>query len=166
MASLETGRRTHQHTADTDLVVFLIGMRVNKPWRIDAWLPTALAMPRMLAELERDPEQGLLGFRILLGPSGPTVVQYWRDVDSLYRYASNTAAKHRPAWAAFNRRARKVPGAVGIWHETFTVCGAESVYVDMPRLGLGRALGTVAVSGRPDRARDRLASGQRRSPAR
>jgi hypothetical protein len=161
MATPEPGRRTHQLTADTDLVVFLVGMRVNKPWRIDAWLPTALAMPRMLVELERDPEQGLLGFRMLLGLSGPMVVQYWRDVDSLYHYASNTTAKHRPVWAAFNRRARKVPGAVGIWHETFTVRGAESMYVDMPRLGLGRALGTVAVTGRLDRARDRLASRQR-----
>ena len=38
---------------DGDFVVFLIGMRINKLWKIWQWLPVALAMPRMLKELER-----------------------------------------------------------------------------------------------------------------
>ena len=31
-----------------DFVVFLIGMRINKPWKIHKWLPVFLAMPKML----------------------------------------------------------------------------------------------------------------------
>ena len=34
-----------------DFVVFLIGMRVNKFWKVNKWLPVARAMPRMLDEL-------------------------------------------------------------------------------------------------------------------
>ena len=34
-----------------DFVVFLIGMRINKPWKLHKWLPVFLGMPRMLKEL-------------------------------------------------------------------------------------------------------------------
>ena len=44
-----------------DFVVFLIGMRVNKLWKVWKWLPTFLAMPRMIRELEGRPESGFLG---------------------------------------------------------------------------------------------------------
>jgi hypothetical protein len=153
----ERGRFTHDRTATGEhLVVFLIGMHFTKPWRVDAWLPVFLAMPRMLAELSREQDRGLLGYRFLIGWGGPTLVQYWRDVDALYGYAADRDAEHRPAWAAFNRRARKAAGAVGIWHETFPTKGSESVYVDMPPLGLGRAVGRIPVTARLDRARSRL----------
>ena len=39
-----------------DFVVFLIGARINKPWKIHKWLPVALAMPRMMKELEALPK--------------------------------------------------------------------------------------------------------------
>ncbi len=45
---------------DGDFVVFLIGMRVNKPLRIDKWLPVVTAMTRMIAELRAQPALGLL----------------------------------------------------------------------------------------------------------
>lgn len=51
-----------------DFVVFLIGMRVNKPWKPHKWLPVFLAMPRMLKELSARPESGFLGFNELLRP--------------------------------------------------------------------------------------------------
>jgi hypothetical protein len=31
-----------------DFVVFLIGMRINKPWKLHKWLSVARAMPKML----------------------------------------------------------------------------------------------------------------------
>jgi hypothetical protein len=153
------GRWTHELDGVEDLTVFLIGMRVNKIWRPDGWLPVAMAMRPMLEELSRDPESGLLGFRTLIGGRGPTMVQYWRSAEALYRYASDPSGEHHPAWAAFNRRARKVPGVVGIWHETFPVRAAESVYVDMPTTGLALAAGARPVTRRLDRARDRIAPG-------
>jgi len=156
--AIARGRWTHDPEATGgDMVVFLIGMHVTKPWRPDQWLPTFLAMGPMLAELSRDPELGLLGYRTLLGSGGPTIVQYWRDTESLYRYASSADATHRPAWAAFNRRARKAPDAVGVWHETYRVAAAESIYVNSPTTGLARAVGVKPVTTRLDRASDRLA---------
>lgn len=158
--AIARGRWTHDSAATgKDPVVFLIGMHVTKPWRPDQWLPTFLAMGPMLAELSRDPELGLLGYRTLLGRGGPTIVQYWRDAESLYRYASSTDAKHRPAWAAFNRRARKAPDAVGVWHETFQVGAAETMYVHTPTMGLAKAVGAKPVTARLDGARARLSAG-------
>ncbi|GAA1826239.1 DUF4188 domain-containing protein [Microlunatus capsulatus] len=154
MPPIVPSRMTHDH--EGELVVFLIGMRFNKPWRPDLWLPVFAAMPKMLAELSRDRESGLLGFRVLLGSGGPTVVQYWSSAEKLYAYAAQPDAEHRPAWSAFNRRARAVPGAVGIWHETYVVERAESVYVATPPMGLAAATGSVPVGRRGETAAERL----------
>ena len=117
MARIARGRGTHAHEGDR--TVFLIGRRINRVGRPDAWLPVLAAMGPMLAELARDPDSGFLGHRMALGGRGPVLVQYWRGVEDVYRYATDSAARHRPAWTAFNRRARRVPGAVGVWHETY-----------------------------------------------
>lgn len=153
MAHVYPQRRTHAY--DGPLVVFLIGMRINKPWRPDLWLPAFTAMPRMLAELSADPESGLLGYRLTVGSGGPMVIQYWRSTEQLYAYASRPNAEHRPAWAAFNRAARKAPGTVGIWHETYVVDRAESMYVGMPTAGLAKVTG-VRDAAPGSRAADRL----------
>jgi hypothetical protein len=156
MTRINSGRFTHRHSGD--LVVFLIGMRINSPWRPDLWLPVFSAMPRMLAELLREPGSGLLGFRFTLGAGGPVIVQYWDSVDKLYAYAGAPESEHRPAWTAFNRRARKAPKAVGIWHETFQVSRAESMYVAMPTAGLAQATELVPVGPGSHHAKDRLSN--------
>jgi Domain of unknown function (DUF4188) len=69
MSGVSSGR----YVADVegDFVVFLIGMRLNKPWKVQGWLPVYRAMGRMLAELESQPDKGLLGWeRALIG--GPS----------------------------------------------------------------------------------------------
>ena len=76
-------RMTHDY--DGDLVVFLIGMRINKPWRPDLWLPVFFAMPAMLAELSKDKDSGLLGYRLTFGAGGPLLVQYWNSHEKLYQ---------------------------------------------------------------------------------
>lgn len=154
MARIETGRMTHQH--DGDLVVFLIGMTINKPWRPDLWVPVFAAMPPMIKELAQDPDSGMLGSRVVLEGYNPLVIQYWESVEKLYEYASDRTARHRPAWTAFNRRARTNPGAVGIWHETFVVSGAETFYGSTPELGLAKATNRVPITR--NAARDRLAA--------
>jgi len=62
-----------------DFVVFLIGMRINKPWKIHKWLPVALAMPKMIKELHQHPESGFLGHIM----STRVIVQYWRSFEHL-----------------------------------------------------------------------------------
>ena len=154
MTDVLPGRMTHDY--DGDLVVFLIGMRINRPWRLDLWLPVFMAMPAMLAELSKDKDSGLLGYRLTFGAGGPLVVQYWNSHEKLYRYASDRDGTHRPAWAAFNRRVRKAPGAVGIWHETYVVERAETIYANMPASGLAAATSVVPVARRGETARERL----------
>jgi hypothetical protein len=158
MARIFPGRMTHKR--DGELVVFLIGMRINKPWRPDQWLPPFLAMGPMLTELLTDPASGLMGFRFTLGGGGPVLIQYWSSKDKLYTYAGDRNAAHRPAWSAFNARARKAPGAVGIWHETFHVASAESMYVGMPAVGLAKATELVPVTTHSTHARDRMNEGR------
>ncbi|GAA0933003.1 DUF4188 domain-containing protein [Streptomyces thermoalcalitolerans] len=144
---------------EKDVVVFLIGMRINSFAAVRSWWPVARAMRPMLAELSRDPDSGLLGHRIL--PAGlreVLLVQYWESKEKLLAYAAASDRNHRPAWAAFNRRLREGKGKVGLWHETYVVPAGsyESVYVNMPESGLGKAMGVVPVARRGDRAAARL----------
>lgn len=160
MAAINTGRMTHRYVIgeDGDLVVFLIGMTINTWWRPDRWLPVFAAMPKMLGELARDKDSGLLGYRLVFDPRGPWLVQYWSSLEKLYAYAGRPDALHRPAWAAYNRRARKAAGAVGVWHETFQVGQAESIYVGTPLQGLAKATGIQPVTGRLNSARQRISN--------
>lgn len=158
MSKVIPGRHTHAH--DGELVVFHIGMQINRWWRPDLWLPAFTAMPRMLKELSMDPDSGLLGFELLLGSGGPYVVQYWSSIEKLYAYASQPTAQHRPAWTRFNQAVRKAPGAVGIWHETFLVERAESIYVSTKPMGLPKATSHVPVVRAHDRARARYEGGR------
>lgn len=151
------------HVTREDLVVFHIGMKIRQPWRVDQWGPVAAAMPRMLAELSRDPDSGLLGYKLIMDPRGPWTVQYWESTEKLYAYASDRDSAHRPAWAAFNKRARQHPDAVGVWHETFEVSRSESIYVGVPPIGLG-ALGWAPVGPSSDTAAQRITRGSGSTP--
>jgi hypothetical protein len=141
---------------DGDFVVFLIGMRINRPWNVHKWLPVLMAMPRMLKELDAAPaESGCLGTTSL---GLTTLVQYWRSFDHLERYARAPNKAHWPAWADFNRRFKASRGEVGIWHETYLVRAGEyeSVYSGMPLFGLAKAARSADVAATTDGARDRL----------
>ncbi|MFF3560180.1 DUF4188 domain-containing protein [Streptomyces sp. NPDC002574] len=155
------GRNTA--AAEGEIVVFHIGMRINRLRALRDWLPAFMAMPRMLRELSQDKSSGFLGYRLLLGsPRLFCVVQYWSTKEQLIAYASQQDKQHRPAWAEFNRRARAGKGRVGIWHETYAVPAGsyESVYVDMPAFGLGAATGVVPVGRRGESAAERLRAAQ------
>jgi Domain of unknown function (DUF4188) len=47
-------------TFEGKFVVFLIGLRINNPLLVHKWWPVTRAMPRMLEELNRQPELGFL----------------------------------------------------------------------------------------------------------
>ena len=144
MSKIHDGRWSAE--IDGDFVVFLIGLRINKPWRIGKWLPVARAMGPMQAELNERPELGCLHIENWFGRTTMSL-QYWRDAASLEAYARGDL--HLPAWRAFNK-AIKDSGDVGIWHETFEVAAGsfETIYGNMPRFGLagaGRHLPTAQV---------------------
>jgi hypothetical protein len=125
---------------DGDFVVFLIGLRVNKPWKLHKWIPVAGAMGPMLRELSKRRELGLLAFNTWVGPTGPLVVQYWRSVEELEDFAKSPALTHKPAWRRFYKNVG-LKGDVGIWHETYMVRdgGYETLYANMPQFGLATA---------------------------
>jgi len=154
MSPILTARMTAE--IEDEVVVFLIGMRINRPWKVHKWLPVARAMPRMLRELGASPDSGFLGYHQWLG--NPTIaLQYWRSFDHLERYAKDAARAHRPAWAAFNR-AIASNGDVGIWHETYRVRSGdfECIYNNMPLFGLARATRAVPAEGQRQSAGGRI----------
>ena len=156
MAKIVPQRMTAE--MDGEFVVFLIGMRINKPWKLHKWLPVLFAMPRMIKELEANPDSGFLGHN---GISSSVIVQYWRSFEHLEAYARNHDQQHWPAWVALNKRVGASRGDVGIWHETYRIQPGsyEAVYSGMPPYGLGRIGNLLPASGRKERAADRMKSG-------
>src|SRR5579875_2346509 len=142
MAQIFPGR----FTADTDapFVVFLIGMRINKPWALHKWVPTAQAMGPMLRSLYQDRESGFLGGEGILYRGGVGLIQYWRSTEDLERFARSPQESHLKAWQRFNRAVGK-DGSVGIWHETYQVEAGryEAIYANMPRFGFAAAVDHV-----------------------
>jgi hypothetical protein len=163
MAKVFDGRYTAD--LDGDFVVFLIGMRINKPWDVRGWWPTFVAMRPMIKELEAKPELGLLRVQ-LAWIVGPSVVQYWRSFEQLDRYARNADMTHLPAWQEWNRTAR-VSGAVGIWHETYKVHANEyeAIYGNMIRTGLALAGDHVPVTAKGRSAAKRIGATEEDVPA-
>jgi hypothetical protein len=147
---------------EQELVVFLIGMRVNKIWKVQKWIPVATAMTRMLKELNEHPEMGFLGAEMTLNFPTTLMVQYWRSFEDLAVYAGNRNAVHLPAWREFNRRVGS-NGDVGIWHETYRVPVGhyEVVYNNMPKFGLGKIFPLVPAIGQRESARARIEAKQK-----
>ena len=142
---------------DGGFVVFLIGMRINKPWKIWRWLPVAAAMGRMLTELAKHPEMGLLQVESQFSFPNLTATQYWKSFEALEAYAKARDNAHLPAWQAFNRAVAS-NGDVGIWHETYVIEPGkyENIYNNMPAYGLGAVGRIVDAVGARQEARQRV----------
>jgi hypothetical protein len=147
-----------RYTADVghSFVVFLIGMRFNKPLEMHKWLPVAKAMPGMLRVLDEHPELGCLGHHEWYART-TIAVQYWKDFESLDRFARDKDLPHLEPWRRFNRAVRD-SGDVGIWHETYLVsAGAyETVYSNMPMFGLAAASQHVPAASKANTAAARI----------
>ena len=140
-----------------EFVVFLIGARIMKPWKVWKWLPVVQAMTAMRKELAAQPELGLLHAQDFNGLSDAMSVQYWRSFEHLEAYARAPDRAHLPAWQWFNTQLGS-NGDIGIWHETYLIQpGAyESVYNNMPPYGLGAAGKLVDAVGARQSAHQRI----------
>jgi hypothetical protein len=149
----------------TGFVLFLIGARFNRPWKLKSTLSVALGMTRMLAELRKHPELGFLGAEEYFGRT-TLAVQYWKSLQQLLDYAHAKDSEHLPAWRDFNR-AIAPNGDVGIWHETYVIQPGqyENIYQHMPPFGLGRVGRLEPVGKRGEKstemAKDRLAANEK-----
>lgn len=153
MKTIENGRLCSQN--DQDIVVFLIGAKINKWWLLPFALPVLIRMRSMQKELLDDPQSGLLGLQSF----GSMDVQYWRSVEDLHKYAEAADKHHKPTWKKFYQKLFR-NASVGVWHETFIVSKGhyESIYVNMPRLGLGKWAPLHEATGSLASSRGRLAA--------
>jgi hypothetical protein len=152
--TIETQRVTATHR--DKVVIFMIGMRVNKWWAIHKWLPVFMAMPAMIKELYQHKEHGCLSMENFFGLRTTYLLQYWRSEEELFAYAKGQT--HLKAWKNFNKRCRN-NSAVGIYHETYVVAPEkmESLYVNMPKFGLAKVSGYEKITKKLQTASQRLA---------
>ncbi|MFD2627409.1 DUF4188 domain-containing protein [Oceanobacillus kapialis] len=149
-----SGRFTTEN--EEDLVVFIIGMRINKRLAIQKWLPVFTAMPPMIRELyTNQKELGFLSMESFFGLRTTVMIQYWRSTEDLLAYAKGS--NHLKAWKNFNKKVGDNP-AVGIYHETFVVKQGnyESFYGNMPQYGLAKAMPHIPISPHHRSAQKRL----------
>src|SRR5699024_3754553 len=149
-----TGRYTTEN--DEDMVVFIIGMRINRWLDFHKWVPVFAAMPPMIKELYTHQEElGFLSLESFFGLRTTVMIQYWRSMDDLLAYARGE--KHLKAWRDFNRKVGNNK-AVGIYHESYQVQqkNYESVFSNMPQYGLGKALTHIPITNQLNGARKRL----------
>ncbi|MDW3940207.1 DUF4188 domain-containing protein [Staphylococcus saprophyticus] len=137
------------------VTVFLIGLHINKWYKVHHWLPVLLAMPPMLSELSKDKSLSCLSYEMLFKYRGVMIVQYWETNEKLLSYAKMPV--HLKAWRKFSKKL-KHNEAVGFYHETYNVDSHqyENIYINMPDFGLGKALGNEPVSKATHTAKQRL----------
>jgi hypothetical protein len=105
MVQVVPGRFTAR--TDEPFVVFIIGMRINRPLAIRKWLPTMRAMPPMLKELYQHPEKGFLGAEFFIYRWGPSSCSTGaRSRSSKGSPATPTTRTCRPGSASTARWAR------------------------------------------------------------
>ncbi|MBX3235827.1 MAG: DUF4188 domain-containing protein [Nitrospiraceae bacterium] len=143
-------RRTVDLSGFPDLVVIYLGMRVNR-W---TGLKTLFGFgPKIAESVEARPDGLLLHENLVwsLLPPHVGMRQYWRDFDSLERWARSDP--HRQWWQRFLRNT----GGTGFWHETYFMRGGmEAVYNDiLQEIGFLRFAPVQAAKGAMFTARSR-----------
>ena len=145
-----------------DFCVFHIGLILNGNIPSKEMKQIGDAFNSMIKELEADPEKyGFLGATNYI--SGNTrvdstmTIQYWRSQEHLNAYARERMSKHLPGMI-WSSRLMKVSAHIGLWHESFTVRAGdyESIYMNCPRILLGKAGRLVPATGKKRTARGRL----------
>jgi hypothetical protein len=133
-----------------DLVVIYLGMQVKSLRGVRTLLSFG---PKIQASVKARPEGLLLHENLLYSvfPLHAGMRQYWRDFDSLERWARTLP--HKEWWHSFlNDR-----GGTGFWHEAYLRDGKmESVYVDMPPFGFAKFAPAEVARGTLFSARRRM----------
>jgi hypothetical protein len=124
-AGMPVERRTVDLSSYPDLVVVYLGMQV----RTVVGIKTVLGFGPKIAKSAADHPEGLLLHQNFLWSAFPPhlgIRQYWRDFESLERWARSEP--HRIWWQTFLRDS----GGTGFWHETYFMRGGmEAIYDDL-----------------------------------
>ena len=139
---------------DGEFVVFLIGMRINRKWKIHKWLPVFRARRKMLAELEAHPESGFISH----SESGRIAILYWRTFEQLEYFAREADKERSPAWIDFNAKVERSRGDLDVWREIYVIKPGkyEAVHGGLPAVGQGKVGHLKAWSSRKSDAEPRL----------
>ena len=143
-------RQSVDLTGFPDLVVIYLGMRANG---LRGFKTLVSFGPKIKQSVKAKPDGLLLHEDIFFGffPPHAGMRQYWRDFESLERWART--GTHAEWWKSF----LEDRGGAGFWHETYFRGGQiESVYVDMPPVGLSRFAPLEEARGSMFSARRRL----------
>jgi Domain of unknown function (DUF4188) len=143
-------RETGDLASYPELVVIYLGMRANSLRGVKTLMGFGSKIRKAVAE---EPEGLLLHENLMFSmfPPHGGMRQYWRDFQSLEKWARSGV--HAQWWRDFLSE----PGGAGFWHETYFRGGEiESLYIDMPPVGLGVFAGTVPARGSMFSARSRL----------
>ena len=148
---MKVERRAVDLTSYPDLVVIYLGMRVNAMPGLNTLFGFG---PKIEDSVAARPE-GLLRHESVfysLLPPHVGMRQYWRDFDSLERWARSEP--HMQWWKQFLRDS----GGTGFWHETYFMRGGvEAIYDDIKvPLGLSSFAPTKPARGPMFSARARL----------
>jgi len=151
---MKVSRQTVDLSPYPDLVVIYLGMRVN----VLTGMKTLIGFgPKIENSVAAKPEGLLLHENLVysLFPPHVGMRQYWRDFESLERWAR--AEPHQLWWSQFLRDS----GGTGFWHELYSVRGGfESMYVDVQKaIGFLRFADVVPAKGSLFSARGRLGRG-------
>lgn len=148
-----------RYTADAGegCVLIIVGMRVNRPWKLHRWLWFSFQARAMTRWALSTPHSGLLDASWGWLGSSAVGVQYWRTFEDLERFAADPDAPHLRAWRRYTRRIGS-SGDLGLWHEVYRVTpgGYEAAYVNTPRLGLAAATGHEPIGPGAETARKRM----------
>ncbi len=147
------GRYTVEY--EKNFTVFIIGMRINQWWAIHKWLPVLLAMPPMIKELYMNKSIGCMSMENFFSLRTTLMIQYWNSEDELLSYAKG--GQHLKAWRDFNKKIGN-NSAVGIYHETYNIKDGnfETIYGNMPKFGLAKAMNHGPVTPITNSAKKRL----------
>jgi Domain of unknown function (DUF4188) len=106
-------------TASSTLVT--VGIRINRLWRPDHWVPSVALMVLLAAKSSRHRPPSCLDQRFMVEPRGLSVIQYWRREDGLHRYLD-----HQRLWAPLQRRVAQSHDSVGFFSESYDTQRVES----------------------------------------
>jgi len=163
MARIYNGRYTA--AMEKGVVVFLVGMRVNRFLAMRKWWPIFVSMKNMIVDLEMHPGKGMVASQTRISWREIMVVTYWDSYEQLESYGRSKKEMHLGYWKKYNKNIG-ASGVVGIWHECYAVSPGdyECVYVNMPVTGLARSkdIRFLEAKDRLETSRLRIGRGENR----
>lgn len=158
MPQIHLGRHTATH--DEPIVVFLIGMRLNRLWAIHKWWkPFWNTMANLRAVQERKSPKGYLSGEILIYWRGLAMIQYWDTFENLEAFSHDPENVHLSAWRHLAKQSKN-DHTFGYWHETYQITpgNSECIYGNMPKFGLGKAGNHASITEKTESAGARIST--------